>query len=425
MTQFLIYSKYKDSGFEWIGDIPVHWKTDRIGNVCKERRKKVSDKDFQPLSVTMNGIVPQLDSVAKTDAGDDRKRVCKDDFVINSRSDRRGSSGMSTFDGSVSLICTVLEPQSIYTKYVHYLLRSLRFQEEYYRYGSGIVSDLWSTKYSSMKNIVIPMPSEKEQKQICEFLDYESNNLAVMKRQHELLSKALNEKKKVAISKGIIVSSVKKQSEIEWLDEIPKHWCEIKAKYLFKEMNRNVRPEDDIVTVFRDGQVCLRSKRRLSGFTMAVLEHGYQGIRKGDLILHSMDAFAGAIGVSEDDGRATPEYVVTTPFDNRYNCHYFAEVIRLMASREYIFVICPSVRERAPRFRYSKFSGVKLPVPPIKEQNAIAKYISKLQNLEKKSARLVNLKEEKFKLLANDLVLGKIDVRNWKNPTDSMISNAQ
>ena len=72
---------------------------------------------------------------------------------------------------------------------------------------------------------------------------------------------------------------------------------------MFKEKSREVRNIDGIVTVFRDGQVCLRSRRKNSGFTMAILEHGYQGIRKGDLVIHSMDAFAGAIGVSEDDGK--------------------------------------------------------------------------------------------------------------------------
>ena len=129
-----------------------------------------------------------------------------------------------------------------------------------------------------------------------------------------------------------------------------------------------------------------------------------------------MDAFAGAIGVSEDDGKATPEYVVTTPFNKKYNCHYFAESLWLMANRDYIFVICPSVRERAPRFRFSKFSKVKLPIPPIKEQNDIAEYILKLHKLEKDSEKLVSLENERFSLLSTKVVLGKIDVRNWQSP---------
>lgn len=419
MSTFLKYPEYKNSSFEWMGEVPSHWKIDRIGNLFKERKAKVSDKEYQPLSVTMAGIVPQLSHVAKTDAGENRKLVLKGDFVINSRSDRRGSSGVSPLDGSVSLISTVISPIKINQKYSHYLLRSLRFQEEYYRFGSGIVADLWSTNFSAMKNINIPIPSEREQVVISEFLDYEYNDLVIMKEQNKLLKTTLVEKKRAVVSRGLSSKSEQKNSGVEWLDEIPVHWQVIKAKYLFEEMCRDVRPIDEIVTVFRDGQVCLRTKRRTSGFTMAVLEHGYQGIRAGDLVLHSMDAFAGAIGVSEDDGRATPEYVVVTPKDNSFNCHYFAELLRLMAARDFIFVICPSVRERAPRFRFSKFSEVELPVPPVEEQHEIAKYLFELESIEKKSEELLLLKENRFKQLVNDVVLGEIDVRNWRAPEPS------
>lgn len=78
----------KDSGMEWIGIIPKNWNLARIGNLYGLRNEKVSDRDFQPLSVTKFGILPQLETTAKTNAHDDRKFVKKDDFVINSRSDR-------------------------------------------------------------------------------------------------------------------------------------------------------------------------------------------------------------------------------------------------------------------------------------------------------------------------------------------------
>lgn len=86
-----------------------------------------------------------------------------------------------------------------------------------------------------------------------------------------------------------------KDSGVEWLGEIPESWSKERAKWLFKKMQRPVRPQDDVVTVFRDGQVTLRTNRRVEGFTNAIQEHGYQGIRKGDLVIHAMDAFAGSI----------------------------------------------------------------------------------------------------------------------------------
>lgn len=90
----------KDSGIEWVGAIPQDWQLSKIGSLYTQRNEKVSDKNYQPLSVTMQGILPQLATAAKTDDGDNRKLVRVGDFAINSRSDRRGSCGISPLDGS-------------------------------------------------------------------------------------------------------------------------------------------------------------------------------------------------------------------------------------------------------------------------------------------------------------------------------------
>lgn len=162
----------KDSGVEWIGDVPEHWFIERIGTAFEERREKVNDTDYSPLSVTMKGIVPQLDTAAKTDHNDNRKRVAINDYVINSRSDRRGSSGVSELNGSVSVINIVLAPRKkFFGKYLHHLFRSYRFIEEFYRVGRGIVDDLWTTKYSVMKAIDFSFPDFEEQKTISDYID--------------------------------------------------------------------------------------------------------------------------------------------------------------------------------------------------------------------------------------------------------------
>ena len=102
--------KMRDSGIPWIGEVPEGWECSRIGGFYSPRMIKVSDVDYQPLSVTMKGIVHQLETAAKTNDHNNRKLVKKGDFAINSRSDRRGSCGISKYDGSVSLINTVLSP---------------------------------------------------------------------------------------------------------------------------------------------------------------------------------------------------------------------------------------------------------------------------------------------------------------------------
>ena len=173
------YSSYKDSGFKWLGEIPEHWKLEKIGSLFFERREKVSDKDFEPLSVTKNGILPQLETAVKTDAGDNRKLVRKGDFVVNSRSDRKGSSGLSKLDGSVSLINLVLKPLGIKGEYCHYLLRSHSFVEEFYRHGHGIVADLWTTRFWDMKSIMLAIPPKDEQLQIVEHIENQTTKIDI------------------------------------------------------------------------------------------------------------------------------------------------------------------------------------------------------------------------------------------------------
>ncbi len=157
--------KMHDSGLKWLGEIPEHWTLTRIGGLYSIRNEKVSDKDFQPLSVTNKGILPQLETAAKTNDGDNRKLVRVGDFAINSRSDRRGSCGISPLDGSVSLINIVMMPRKkMIPKYYEWLFHTVQFGDENYAWGHGIVDDLWTTGWQEMKKIAIPEPPIEEQK---------------------------------------------------------------------------------------------------------------------------------------------------------------------------------------------------------------------------------------------------------------------
>lgn len=165
-------AEMKDSGIEWIGNVPAEWTINKIDSVYSLRNEKVSDKDYMPLSVTMKGIVPQLESAAKTNDGDNRKLVRKGDFAINSRSDRRGSCGISELDGSVSLINLVLKPRGeMNNRYYNWLFHTEKFADEFYKWGHGIVDDLWTTRWIDMRKISVPMPPLSEQKEIADYLD--------------------------------------------------------------------------------------------------------------------------------------------------------------------------------------------------------------------------------------------------------------
>lgn len=162
----------KETDMGWIKQVPAKWNISRIASVYELRNEKVSDKDYQPLSVTMKGVLPQLDTVAKSDAHDDRKLVRKGDFAINSRSDRRGSCGIAPCDGSISLINTVLCPlTNMNPIYYNWLFHTTEFADEFYKWGHGIVDDLWTTGWQEMKNILIPVPPVQEQEEIAKYLN--------------------------------------------------------------------------------------------------------------------------------------------------------------------------------------------------------------------------------------------------------------
>ena len=156
----------------WLPEIPEHWKMSKVSSHFKQRNEKVSDKDYPALSVSKQGVTPQLANVALSNAeGSSRKLVKVGDYAVNSRSDRKGSCGVSNYEGSVSLITIVLEPFNIDGDYVHHLFRSNPWVEEFYRNGRGIVADLWTTNYQMMKSMYMPIPPIEEQHAIVSFVN--------------------------------------------------------------------------------------------------------------------------------------------------------------------------------------------------------------------------------------------------------------
>lgn len=244
--------KMRDSGIAWIGVIPQDWQLSKIGSLYTQRNEKVSDKDYQPLSVTMQGILPQLATAAKTDDGDNRKLVRVGDFAINSRSDRRGSCGISPLDGSVSLINIILTPRTaMHPGYYNWLFHTTLFADEFYKWGHGIVADLWTTRWQEMKSITVPVPEYAEQEHIAAFLDAECAEIdAVLEKTRASIEEYKKLKQAVitqAVTKGIRGDRPMKNSCIEWIGDIPKEWDCKKVKYV-TSISRGIfnhRPRND------------------------------------------------------------------------------------------------------------------------------------------------------------------------------------
>lgn len=186
-----------------------------------------------------------------------------------------------------------------------------------------------------------------------------------------------------------------KDSGVSWLGMLPAHWKMTRAKWLFHKMDRLPRDEDEVVTCFRDGVVTQRKNRRVRGFTESLKEIGYQGIREGDLVIHAMDAFAGAVGVADSDGKGTPVYSVCLPVDDA-NAHFYAFLVREMARSQWIAALAKGIRERSTDFRFQAFGNQEVPVPPKEEQGAIVRF---LDHADRRIRRAIAAKQKLIRLL--------------------------
>lgn len=297
-----------------------------------------------------------------------------------------------------------------------YALREPNFLAEVERRSVGVSYPAINS--SDLAAIPIPVPPDDEQHRIETFLDRETARLDALVAAKQRLLDLLAEKRKAiiatAVTRGLDQKAKLRNSGVPWLGEIPAHWDLRRAKYLFFQSSLPVASGDEIVTCFRDGRVTLRRNRREEGFTQGDLEVGYQGVRVGQLVLHSMDAFAGAVGVSDSNGRCSPEYIICVPVLDGIMPSYFGPLLRTMALAGFIQASCPAVRERAPRIRFNDFGEMFLPLPPLDEQRAIVEYIAretaKLDAMRAATERTIALVKERRAAIIAAAVTGQLDM---------------
>lgn len=417
------YEKYKSSKEAvWYNSIPVNWVSTKMRKVFSERREKVSDKDYPPLSVGKMGVVPQLDTAVKTDNGDNRKLIRKGDFAINSRSDRKGSGGMSNYDGSASLIITVLKPHhELNVNFYHYLLRNHYFSEEFYRNGKGLVSDLWTTKWEEMRNIYIPVPPREEQDQIVRYLDWQISKINHMIHGFQKQIKLLEEHKVTlinnAVTKGIDPTVPVQNIPGCWMGNIPAHWKMIPSKRVFVEGKERRRDEDVSATASQKyGIISQEEYMRREGRRIVVANQGldnWKHVDPGNFVI-SLRSFQGGIELCEITGCVTWHYVVLLP-QEMVCTQYFKWLLK---SKSYIKALQGTsefIRD-GQDLRYSNFVKVDLPLIPLEEQKAIADYINvevaKIDNVLPSFQKEIDLLREYRTRLISDVVTGQIDVRD-------------
>lgn len=380
----------KDSGIEWIGEIPSNWENTKLKNIANIIRGgsprpidayltdsldgynwiKIGDtrKGYKYIDSTRQKII--VEGVSKS------RVVHKGDLLLtNSMS--FGEPYILNIDGCIhDGWVSFTECIGVDIDFLYYILSSplclVQFKQQV---DGGVVQNLNINKIGST-SVFLPPPSE--QKAIADFLDRQCAEIdAVIAKTKATIEEYKRLKQAViteAITKGIRGDRPMKDSGIEWIGEIPAEWDVKKGKWILKRLERPVKEDDGVITCFRDGEVTLRSKRREEGFTFSLQEVGYQGIEPGDLVVHGMDGFAGAIGISDSRGKGTPVLNVLSSTENKRYIMYY---LRNMAYNGIFIALATGIRVRSCDTNWNKLKELPYLIPTTEEQQDIADYLDR------------------------------------------------
>lgn len=398
----------KNSNSDWIGSIPENWELLTVGSLFKVRNEKVNDTDYPPLSVSKGGIVPQMENVAKTNATDNRKMVLKDDFVINSRSDRKQSCGVSPLDGSVSLINTVLylAPNvPIIPAYLNYLLKNYGFAEEFYRWGHGIVADLWTTRWQEMKNITLPVPPMDEQVTIVSNISVQmpkvDSLIANVQAQIEKLKAYKQSLITEVVTKGLDPNAPMKDSGVEWMGKIPDGWNVSRIKYIsdFGPTCDASKLANDSIITYAPMECIKNGYFEPRSANYGALSHSLTAFQDGDIVLAKVTPcfengnIAIMSNLDSNYGLGSSELFVLRPrtIHTRYFFYWLQNRYFLERGRA-TMTGTGGLKRVSPTF----VKGCNIHIPPRAEQEKIADVLdTKCAQID----RFISLKESKIEKL--------------------------
>lgn len=404
-----------DSGIQWLGMIPTNWTLRKIKYTLQERIEKNNPiKTTDILSLTAKqGVVPYDE---KEGGGNKPKEdvtgyrlAYPGDIVMNSMNILSGSVALSKYYGCVSPVYYMLRPQkkTADVRYFNYIFQTTLFQRSLFGLGNGILmKESGNGKLNTIRmripmekfgDLFIPVAPDDEQKSISDYLDMRCKKIDELIVDIQSQVDILQAQRKAiiteAVTKGLNPEADYMDSGVQWIGKMPRHWECIRGKYILRYIQKPIKEDDGVITCFRDGEVTLRSNRREEGFTMADKEIGYQGIDAGDLVVHGMDGFAGAIGISDSRGKASP---VLNVLDTKQNKRYIMYYLRSMAYSDVFVALATGIRVRSCDLRWNKLSELLYPVPPLEEQNAIVAHIDEKL---KKVDEILRAKEEQLDIL--------------------------
>lgn len=401
----------KDSGIQWVGIIPADWECRRLRFLCEIQTGNQDTQDSIP-----DGLFPFY---VRSPIVERSNKYTFEGPAILMAGDGAGAGRVFHYvDGKYGCHQRVYSLQKITDinrRFLYYYLSNLFYREIEIANSKSTVD---SVRLPMLQNFQVVFPNDHKQKKIVEYLDSKCAEIdAVLNKTRTSIEEYKKLKQAIitqAVTKGIRGDRPMKESGVIWLDTVPAEWTISKIKYTIFPKEKPVLPMDEVITCFRDGTVTLRRNRREEGFTISFTENGYQGVDVGDLVIHGMDTFAGAIGCSDSRGKTSPVvHVCSTVGNNRY----FMYFLRYMAYSGVLMDFSNGVRIRSSDFRnFKKLAVFEMLVPPLREQNKIVDYLdstlAKIDQVIKQKEILISELEACKKSAIYEYVTGKKEVPN-------------
>ena len=414
------YSEYRDSGIQWLGQIPGHWKTIRVKSLLSERVDKSDTGTEEPLSMSQKyGIIPTKDmdvvpNMASTYVG--AKKVFKNDLVFNKLKAHLGVFAISKYNGLVSPDYAVYTPnERTYLPFMEYMFHTPLYIGEFTRKATGVAIGLTRLYTNGLFAIPFLYPPLSEQRSIVSYLDDKCAKIDKMlegkQKQIELLAEMKQRIIADAVTRGIDKEVSMKDSGVLFYKQVPETWKMKRMKYLFRERSEKNHPEEQMLSATQTEGVIPQSQY---ANRVVVVTTGFEGlklVKVGDFVIH-LRSFQGGIEISHAQGIISSAYTVLEPINAEFS-PYFRYLFKSSNFIDLLKTCVTGIRE-GQNINYSKLKQFFLPVPPLHEQQEIVAYIkdrtAKIDTLSAKLQQEIERVKEYKQRLISDVVTGQIKV---------------
>lgn len=413
------YSEYKDSGVQWLGEIPSHWEVRKMKFTFQERSKK--GYPLLPLlAATQNhGVIRKENyenrTVEATKGLETLKLVEEGDFVISLRS-FQGGIEICHEKGIISPAYTILRPTNIGKRYFKHLGKSPIFIQLLKSMVTGI-REGQNIDYGKLRDNLLPIPSVNEQETIANYLDSVTAKIDTAIAQQQKMIDLLNERKQIiinnAVTKGLNPNVKMKDSGVEWIGEIPEHWEVIRIKHLLRESKiRSMRGKEEPLSMSQSyGLIPTKNMETIPN--MASSYAGAKIVKKGNLVFNKLKAHLGVFNVSKYDGLVSPDYAVYSSL-GKVNLRFLEYLFKTPKCIHEFVKLITGVGAGLSRLYTSDLFSIYCAIPSLEEQNSICSYIQnrtlKIDESIMLYRKQISLLQERKQIIINDVVTGKVKV---------------